>query len=247
METWKKVLHGYEFILWNFDRFDINSSLWVKQAFEAKKYAFAADYIRLYAVYNHGGIYLDMDIEVAKPFDELLNTELMLAFENDQTKAIEAGCFGAVKGHPYIKKCLDYHNRDFVNPVVFLPSIMRDILFDGFSDRKHQIFPCEYFTGKDFKTGQIKTTENTFAIHHYAGSWLSEEVKLSVKERWAFYEKYKNDDYVLKLYEELKRLKTKNVDNIGLKSLYKLVVKRTIKKILGEKIVNYIKNKKNRG
>ena len=53
MATWKEKLPSYEFILWNFDRFDINSSLWVRQAFEAKKYAFAADYIRLYAVYNY--------------------------------------------------------------------------------------------------------------------------------------------------------------------------------------------------
>ena len=57
MSTWKK-LNGYEFILWNFDRFDINSSIWVKQAFNAKKYAFAADYIRAFALYNYGGIYM---------------------------------------------------------------------------------------------------------------------------------------------------------------------------------------------
>ena len=60
MESWKKQLPDYEFILWNFERFDINSSIWVKQAFEAKKYAFAADYIRLFAVYHYGGIWIWM-------------------------------------------------------------------------------------------------------------------------------------------------------------------------------------------
>ena len=52
MQTWKEKLPDYEFMLWNFERFDINSSIWVKQAFEKKKYAFAADYIRLFAVYH---------------------------------------------------------------------------------------------------------------------------------------------------------------------------------------------------
>lgn len=64
IESWKKFLPDYEFMLWNFSRFDINSSDWVKEAFKNKKYAFAADYIRLYALYNYGGIYMDMDVEV---------------------------------------------------------------------------------------------------------------------------------------------------------------------------------------
>ena len=97
MATWKAKLPDYEFVLWNFDRFDINSSLWVKQAFEAKKYAFAADYIRLFAVYNYGGFYLDMDMEVLRSFNNLINNKIALAYENDN-ESIEAGCFGAEKG-----------------------------------------------------------------------------------------------------------------------------------------------------
>ena len=51
-----QLLTDYEFKLWNFSCFDIESSLWVKTAFYAGKYAFAADYIRAYALYNYGGI-----------------------------------------------------------------------------------------------------------------------------------------------------------------------------------------------
>jgi mannosyltransferase OCH1-like enzyme len=101
--TWKAKLPSYEFMLWDAKRFDINSVIWVKQAFEVGLYAFAADYIRLYAVYNYGGIYLDMDMEAVKPFDPLLRSGLMLAYENHKSKNIEAGCFGAEKGHPYIR------------------------------------------------------------------------------------------------------------------------------------------------
>ena len=95
METWKEKLPDYEFILWNFDRFDKNSSIWVQQAFDNKKYAFAADYIRLFAIYNYGGIYMDMDIEVLKDFESLLNQNLMIAYENpEKTGKIPGGTFG---------------------------------------------------------------------------------------------------------------------------------------------------------
>ena len=69
MDTWKKQLPDYELVLWDTQRFDINSTPWTKQALDVKLYACAADYIRLYAVYHFGGIYIDMDIEVLKPFD----------------------------------------------------------------------------------------------------------------------------------------------------------------------------------
>ena len=62
MVSWKEKLPDYKFIKWDFSRFDKECSPWVKEAFEHKKYAFACDFIRLYAVYNYGGIYMDMDI-----------------------------------------------------------------------------------------------------------------------------------------------------------------------------------------
>jgi lipopolysaccharide biosynthesis glycosyltransferase len=104
MDSWKQKLHDYEFILWDTERFDINMTDWTKQALKAKHYASAADYIRLYAVYHFGGIYLDMDVEVVKPFDDILNCGLLLARENHVYNYIEAGCFGASKNHQYIKK-----------------------------------------------------------------------------------------------------------------------------------------------
>ena len=57
-------------------------------AFDNKKYAFAADYIRLYALYNYGGIYLDMDVEVLKPYGDLLKLRTMLGYENFKTNSL---------------------------------------------------------------------------------------------------------------------------------------------------------------
>lgn len=108
IETWKEVLPDYEIVLWDTNRFDINSVAWVKEAYESKKYAFAADYIRLYAVYTEGGIYLDSDVEMLKPFDDLLSSRSFIGFEA-ATEKIEAAIFGAEQGCAWCKKAMEFY------------------------------------------------------------------------------------------------------------------------------------------
>ena len=180
MLTWKEKLPDYEFILWNFDRFDKNSSKWVAQAFDNKKYAFAADYIRLYAVYNYGGFYMDMDIEVLKSFDDLLDNQILLAYEDEVPTGIEAGVFGAEKNNPIIKECLDYYSgRNFIKDdgtfdTLPLPRIMTKYCCgkSGIEINDRFLFTC-----KSFKTGIVTTKPFSYTIHHFAGSWLTEEQK----------------------------------------------------------------------
>ena len=85
MESWREILPGYEIVRWDERRFDVNSVPWVREAVEQKKYAFAADYIRHYALYHEGGIYLDTDVEVLKPFDDLLDAEMFAAIETEES------------------------------------------------------------------------------------------------------------------------------------------------------------------
>jgi hypothetical protein len=245
MNSWGKNLYGYEFMLWNFERFDISSSIWVKQAFEAKKYAFAADFIRIYAVYHYGGIYLDMDVEVIKSFDDLLNYEIMMGYESIAGR-IEAASFGAKKNHPFMKKCLNYYdNRKFIKSngrydTKILPEIMKRIYDKNLYLNIH-LYPAEYFSAKDGETGKIKITENTYTIHHFENSWCSKDSHKQKQERLNFYERYGNDEYVVNLYTELKNYKERAVENISLRKLYGIVAKRTIKKLLGKKIYESLK------
>ena len=174
MSTWKQ-LDGYTFMKWDFNRFTEDVP-WVREAFAAKKYAFACDYIRLYAVYHYGGIYMDMDMELVKPFDDLLDAPLMLALEVDETTRIEAGCFGAEKGHPFIKKCLDYYDgRHFVlEDGSYDERVAPDIISEFIDACDAEIHTSDYFTAKNFRTGKIKITENTHTIHHFKDSWMDE-------------------------------------------------------------------------
>lgn len=200
MDSWHKHMPGYEYVKWDFSRFDINSSIWVKEAFENKKYAFAADYIRIYALYTMGGIYLDMDVEVLKSFDNLLNRKEILCYESGTGKP-EVAAFGAEKGCQWLKPCLDYYqNRHFVKDdgsldTRPLPHIVYDIVIekgfnfclceslDIFEQHKNSIliFPCDYFSPKSYHTGIIKKTNNTYSIHHFTGSWIPIEQKIEGK------------------------------------------------------------------
>ena len=117
-----------------------------------------------------------MDMELVKPFDDLLDAPLMLAFESDETTKIEAGCFGAEKEHPFIKKCLDYYEgRHFVlEDGSYDERVASEIMIKNTDACSAEIHTCDYFTAKSYQTGRITITENTRTIHHFSGTWLDE-------------------------------------------------------------------------
>jgi len=181
-------------MLWDFNRFDIHSSQWVKEAFSKKKYAFAADYIRLYALYNYGGIYMDMDVEVLKSFDPFLKLKTMICFENSK-QGLEMATFGVEKGAAWVKECLKYYeNRSFIKAdgmldTITLPFIIQQIcLKDSYrlepvysieealqkeTGNALAILSSDYFSPKTtFRDEKIVLTSNTVSIHHFKGTWL---------------------------------------------------------------------------
>ena len=117
----------YEFVLWDMNRFDIHSVKFVEDACAVRKWAFAADYIRLHALYTEGGIYLDADVMVYRRFDDLLNCTAFsgvailpakIQLSDNQILNLnwwlEAEMIGAEKNHPFIKACLDYYETKAV-------------------------------------------------------------------------------------------------------------------------------------
>ncbi|WP_299252427.1 glycosyltransferase family 32 protein [uncultured Aquimarina sp.] len=197
VQTWQEKLPDYEFVLWDTKKFPIDDNDWVRQAFKTKKYAFAADYIRLYAVHKYGGIYLDTDIEVLKSFDSLLH--LPYFFGSEGGGIIEAGVFGSEKNSDWIADCLiHYENRSFIKDdgsydTLTLPRIMMENIQKNhtiielenpkienlsFSNSSNELymFPKDFFCAKNHGTGIIEKTERTFSIHHFAMSWLPKKI-----------------------------------------------------------------------
>lgn len=70
--SWKKYFPDYEIKEWNESNFNFNCNAYVKEAYEAKKWAFVSDYARFWILYNCGGLYFDTDVEVIKSFEDIL-------------------------------------------------------------------------------------------------------------------------------------------------------------------------------
>ena len=195
LDSWHEHLPDYEIWLWDTNRFDIHSTKWTEQAFATKKYAFAADYIRLYALYNYGGIYMDSDVVVYKSFNDLLQLPYFIG--EDAVHCFEPAIIGAEPHQEWIKVVLDrYEGLEFINPdgsynmrglpVVFhdrlvpryqfrkvsMPLDVKNYQFDGLN-----IFTSDYFNSRDY-IGSIKTA-NSYCSHNYIGSWLKPKTGLS--------------------------------------------------------------------
>lgn len=197
INSWKRYLPDYEFVLWDKAKLDSLQSKWASQAFENNKFAFAADYIRCYAVFNYGGIYLDTDVEVFKSFDQLLFNDSFIGF--DSRGDLEAAVFGATRKVPWLKKALDfYEGRDFVDEsgnfnITTMPNVFRMALDEelhAIIDRQNiSRFPCvsfypyDFFSPKDYTTGIARKTNNTVTIHHFNAGWLKDNKKLMIRHK----------------------------------------------------------------
>ena len=186
--SWHEKLPDYEIKFWNEDNFYISSNRYLCEAYQAGYYAFASDYIRMWAIYNYGGIYLDTDTEVVKSFDPLLQHQAVLGFEI--ANYVHCGVLMAQPKHPFLKKLFDnYAERSFykengefdlyTSPMLitdslqkYYPQIRLDNTEQDLGDI--HIYPLEYLCAADVKKKQLLVTENTYCIHHYRGSWTEE-------------------------------------------------------------------------
>ena len=184
IESWKKFLPDYKLMLWNEDNYDVNSIKFTRQAYQKKKYAFIIDPVRLQLLREHGGIWLDTDIEIIKNLDPLLELPAFMSFESDTL--LHTGIVGSEKGAAWTDEYWKYMNRKpfirwngrlnktpstvIISRILKKRGVKLDNTFQIYDDSLH-IFPKDYFCPKDYKTGKITITDNTYCIHHFAGSW----------------------------------------------------------------------------
>ncbi len=138
VDGWKILMPNFEFKCWTEKDIDIDSIPFAKQAYEARKFAYVADYTRIYALYNEGGIYMDTDVMLRTSLEPFRNHGVFTSYEYTPSRKqlpivksmltpegnrLEKGVLkripgtglfsaliGCEKGHPFIKDCLDYYN-----------------------------------------------------------------------------------------------------------------------------------------
>ena len=182
--SWRKFMPDWEYKLWNEENFDVRQVLYTKEAYEAKKYAFVSDYVRLWVLCNEGGLYMDVDFEVYKSFDDLMCLNAFAGFEGSKHSPMMMGVVASRANGDWIKEQLGYYkDRHFILPdgsfdlttnVQFITAKMRE---NGFvQNGKEQnykdmhVFPVEYFCPRQ-TTGEYFRTENTYCEHLGLGSW----------------------------------------------------------------------------
>jgi mannosyltransferase OCH1-like enzyme len=191
IKSWKKYLPDYQIIRWDEDSFDILAHPYTKEAFENKKWAFITDYVRLYVLYEIGGIYMDSDVEIIKPLDKFLQHSAFSSFESPYH--IPTGLMASSKNNNWIKVLLQYYdNRSFLDSektpnLTTNTVVITEISQEQFNlkiENRYQvllddvhIYPSEYFCPMNWSIKKIEPTENSYALHHFAGSWIEGKEK----------------------------------------------------------------------
>lgn len=191
IESWRTHCPDFELRCWTGDSLGADTPVWVRQALENKKFAFAADYMRYYALYHFGGIYMDTDVELLRPFGSMLLAPYLMGHESMGSN-IESGFLAVEKGNLFVKAMLDYYDgRRFVKPdgsldMRGLPDTIREIFeVHGFTLRDVDtpeeitaddpkvfcVLPWDYFSPISLQTYALQLTGRTVAIHHFLASW----------------------------------------------------------------------------
>lgn len=192
IDGWAKMMPDWEIVRWDETVFDVNCSSYCKQAYEAKRWAFVSDYVRVKVLYDEGGVYLDTDEEMVRPLDQF--TEHSAVFGMESGLKLQAGMFGCEPRSAVIGKILEYYNSiNYIenskqnNAVIGLhfENVLRKIYPNFRLCEEIQmlgngvvVYPSDYFC-PDIK--KPLTNPNTHTIHHYAGTWLSKGQRMKIK------------------------------------------------------------------
>lgn len=197
INSWKEMCPDYEIIEWNEKNYDFSKSVYMKEAYENKKWAFVSDYARFDILFNEGGLYFDTDVELIKPIDDIVDKGNFMGFEKCSIQgrggysvAVNPGLgIGASAGCELYKYILDqYKERHFVREdgtfeQYTIVQLVTDILIErGLKNRNEIqligniiIYPTDYFCPLDYETGRFNLTENSRSVHHYSASWMSKK------------------------------------------------------------------------
>lgn len=206
IESWRRFLPDYEIKRWDESNFDVNLMPYVSDAYNAKKYTIVSDVARLWIIYNYGGIYLDIDVEIIASLDDVLDKGGYIGIENHVNKVKSTGelrinsglGFAADKESNLIgdmlekyKKALFYNNDGTQTSLDIFEIVQSTLIQHGLKASTGiqevddiTIYPWDYFCPIDYESGEITITSNTRTIHHFTSLWLSPIDRKANEWRW---------------------------------------------------------------
>lgn len=187
--SWRRVLPEYEIMEWNESKFDVSRVEYVRQAYDCHMYAFVSDYVRLIALKQFGGIYLDTDVEVLKPLDSLLCNQVFLGYE--ESGGVNPGLImGSAPQHPFLDELIQYYEKNTfidkngcMNTYTTVNNATDVLVKHGLivnPDKTSNVngvmvYSKAHFCPDEQARASNSYSEVTFTVHHYAATWRSEE------------------------------------------------------------------------
>lgn len=203
IDSWHKFCPGYEFRKWDLNNYKTGNQF-VKDALKCKDWAHASDYGRCDVVYRYGGIYLDTDVELVKPLDDLLYDTGFFCFES--ASAVDPGSgFGAVAKNPIIKEiCETYDRISYVsrdgkvwNPVNILniytnAFVKRGLVLNAQYQKVEEFafYPPLVLSPYSHQTGILAPYDKTYGIHHWVSAWVTDNQMEMMNKRKKVIQEY---------------------------------------------------------
>ncbi len=198
LESWKTYAPDFEIRIWDLESYKPDHCLFFEQAIEHRNWSFASDYARADLLRRYGGVYMDLDVEMLRPIDDLLFNDAYMSFES--LDRIECGSgMGARPGHQVLQEiCESYEARPYLKPdgswdnstcpvrytqIIEKHGLKKNGGFQFVDDIT--IYPFEVLTCKSFETGIIYNTELSYTVHHHNGSWIPDPAHRALCERYA--------------------------------------------------------------
>lgn len=190
IKSWGKYCPDYEIIEWNEDNYDVYQNPYTTFVYDNKKFAFLSDFARLQIILNEGGFYFDVDVEIVRPLDELLDHKAFFGFETKEYINTGVG-FGAEAKNSVVESMLREYNKllDGKHGTIGCPLLNTQALVKkGLKQNGAKqivegatIYPIPYFNPYDDPTGMLNKTKDTFSIHWYAKSWMDKKTIIRSK------------------------------------------------------------------
>lgn len=192
LKSWQENLPDYNIIEINESNFDLQYHLdnnkFFKKCYERKMWAFVSDYMRVIHLYENGGIYLDIDMQIIKNFSTLIDKEVKFFAGFEDENIVNAAIVGAIKGSEILKSVIDFYNNEiWISPFFTIPHILTSILNSHINTKgklKHsyisdsiKLFPAIYFYPYHYNESYNDEciTKNTYGIHWWGHSWNKED------------------------------------------------------------------------